>query len=194
MEVQELQYKLEEFRPFIVVHGKEIDKSNEKVKEFIELYYQLTGKRVGEGTCRNCIFDAYMELSIKTKEQLKRLVMPSKFKLRKGRVVVFSHTDYTNANITDEVAMKMIAFNSKHAGNFENPSEVLAAYASIHTGKGTETIIKVEKEPKVDPVKTDDEEPTLSLEELKAKYQEVKGKKPHWKWDEAKILEKLNED
>lgn len=197
MEVQELKDRLDGFQPFIVVHGKEIDRNNEKVKEFIELYYELTGKRVGEGTCRNCIFDAYMELSIKTKEQLKRLVMPCKFKLLKGRVVVFNNTDYTNANITDEVAMKMIAFNSKHAGNFENPHEVLAAYASSHTGKGTETIIKVEKETtisKMETVQKEDEEPTLSLEELKAKYQEVKGKKPHWKWDEAKILEKLNED
>lgn len=197
MEVQELQSKLEEFRPFIVVHGKEIDKDNEKVKEFIEIYYELTGKRVGEGTCRNCIFDAYMELSIKTKEQLKRLVMPCKFKLLKGRVVVFNNTDYTNANITDEVAMKMIAFNSKHAGNFENPHEVLAAYASSHTGKGTETIIKVEKEPKTEATEENVNaimDSVLDLEELKRKYEAAKGKKPHWKWNAEKILEKLNED
>lgn len=194
MEAQELKEKLDSFQPFIVVHGKEIDKSNEKVKEFIELYYQLTGKRVGEGTCRNCIFDAYMELAVKTKDQLKRLVMPSKFKLRSGRVVVFNNTDYTNANITDEVVMQMIAFNRKHAGNFENPDEVLAAYAKAHTGKGTETIIKVEKEPKVEAVESEDVEPTLSLDELKSKYQEVKGKKPHWKWSYDTILSKLNED
>ena len=89
MEVKELKEKLDGYRPFIFLSGKEIDRSNENVNEFIELYFKLTGKRVGEGTCKNCIFDAYVELSIKTDNQLKRLVMPSKFKLRKGRVVVF---------------------------------------------------------------------------------------------------------
>lgn len=194
MEVHELQNKLEGYRPFIVVHGKEIDKNNENVKEFIELYYKLTGKRVGEGTCRNCIFDAYMELSIKTKQQLKRLIMPSKFKMKEGRVVIFNNTDYTNANMTDEVAMEMLAFNVKHAGNFLNPEDVLEAFSKLGKPKAKKAVKEVEKEVSEEVVDEVSEEVELTLDELKEKYKEVKGKKPHWKWDEAKILEKLNED
>ena len=194
MEVQELKDKLDGFQPFIVVHGKEIDKSNEKVKEFIELYYQLTGKRVGDGTCRNCIFDAYMELSIKTKEQLKRLIMPCKFKMKEGRVVIFNNTDYTNANMTDEIAMQMVAFNVKHAGNFLDPEAVLKAFAESKTSKPKKEVKEIEKEPTISKTETVQQEELLTLDDLKAKYQEVKGKKPHWKWDYDTIVAKLNED
>ena len=75
--------------------------------------------------------------------------MPSKFKLRKGRVVVFGNSDYTNANITDEVAMKMIASNVKNAGNFENPDEVLEAYHS-QIAKGSETVVVIENKATVE--------------------------------------------
>lgn len=190
MEVQELQAKLEEFRPFIVLSGKEIDKGHEKVKEFIELNYKLTGKRVGEGTCKNCIFDAYMELSIKTDEQLKRLIMPSKFKMKEGRVVIFNNTDYTNANMTDEIAMQMVAFNVKHAGNFLNPDEVLKAFAESRKSKPKKAVKEVEKEADISKTETT----ALTIDELKEKYKEVKGKKPHWKWDASTIVAKLNED
>jgi hypothetical protein len=183
MEIKELKDKLAEYRPYIVVSGKEIDKDHEKVKDFIELYHKLTGKRVGEGTCRNCILDAYMDLSMKTENQLKTMIMPSKYKMKEGRVVIFNNTDYTNANMTDEVALQMVAFNTKHAANFLNGDELLKAYNGI-----TEKV-EVESED------VSDEEPTVpTLEELRANYKEIKGKKPHWKWDEATILEKLNED
>jgi len=183
MEIQELKDRLEGYRPSIVVSGKEIDKNDENVKDFIELYYKLTGKRVGEGSCRNCIFDAYMELSIKTDKQLKRLIMPSKYKMREGRVVVFNNTDYTNANMTDEVALQMVAFNVKHAGNFLNPDELLEDYSS----KGKKKVVEVVKEA-VEP----NENPTF--DELKAAYKEKTGKKPHHKWNYDRIMEKLNED
>jgi len=187
MEISELKDKLNEYRPFIVVSGKEIDKGNEKVQEFIELYAKLTGKRVGEGTCRNCILDAYMDLAMKTENQLKKLLMPSKYKLKEGRVVVFQNTDYTNANITDEVAMKMIAFSSKHAGNFVNGEELLKDYSEL-----TQEIEVIDDAPTVLEELLEVQEPTL--EELRANYKEIKGKKPHWKWDEETILAKLNED
>jgi hypothetical protein len=190
MEVKELKERLDGFRPFIFVSGKEIDRSNANVVEFIELYFKLTGKRVGEGTCKNCIFDAYVELSIKNENQLKRLVMPNKFKLRQGRVVIFNNTDYTNANITDDVAMKMIAFNSKHAGNFENPTEVLAAYETYRP-KTKEKVTVIENKKPIEPKEV--ATPT-KLDDLRAEYLEKKGKKPHWKWDETRLLDKLNED
>lgn len=190
MEVHELRSKLEEFRPFIVLSGKEIDKSHEKVQEFIELNYKLTRKRVGEGTCKNCIFDAYMELSIKTDKQLKTLVMPSKFKMKEGRVVIFNNTDYTNANMTDEVAMKMVAFNVKHAGNFLNPDEVLQAFAEL-SKKPAKKAAKVVEEDDIEELHKDLE---LTLEYLRDKYKDEMGKKPHWRWSAETILEKLNED
>lgn len=203
MEVEELKAKLSEFRPFIIVSGKEIDKSNEKVKEFIELYYKLTGKRVGEGSCRNCIFDAYMEISIKTEKQLKLLVMPSKFKMREGRVVVFNNTDYTNANMTDEVALAMVAFNSKHAGNFVNPGELLEAFSGKMPPKGKEKVIVIEK--KVEGVKNtysdvlneiekEESEQPPTLDELKAAYKEKTGRAAHYKWNYDRLVEKLNEN
>lgn len=193
MNVQELKDKLEGFRPSILVIGKEIDKSDENVKDFIELYYQLTGKRVGEGTCRNCIFDAYMELSMKTDKQLKQLVMPSKYKMREGRVVVFNNTDYTNANMTDEVALEMVGFNVKHAGNFINGDELLNDYKPKKKAKAKKAVLEVESSVKIDEVETDEHD-GLTLEEVKELYKAKKGKKPHWKWDSDTILEKLNED
>jgi hypothetical protein len=173
MEVNELKEKLDGFRPFIFVSGKEIDRADQNVSEFIELYFKLTGKRVGEGTCKNCIFDAYVELSIKNENQLKRLIMPNKFKLRKGRVVVFNNSDYTNANITDEVAMKMIAFNSKHAGNFENPDEVLAEYYAQRP-KVTETVVVVENTKPIEPKK---EQP---IEQVTVFTKKRRGRKPKY--------------
>lgn len=190
MEVHELKAKLQELRPFIVVSGKEIDKDNEKVKEFIELNHKLTGKRVGEGTCKNCIFDAYMELSIKTDEQLKRLIMPSKFKMKEGRVVIFNNTDYTNANMTDEIAMQMVAFNVKHAGNFLNPDEVLKAFAESRKSKPKKAV-EIVKEDDIEELHEDLE---LTLDYLRDKYKEEMGKKPHWRWSAETILAKLNED
>jgi hypothetical protein len=193
MNVQELKTKLEGYRPSILVSGKEIDKNDENVKDFIELYYQLTGKRVGEGTCRNCIFDAYMELSIKTDKQLKQLVMPSKYKMRKGRLVVFNNTDYSNANMTDEVALAMVNFNIKHAGNFLNGDELLSDYKLKKKVKAKKVVSEVESSVKVDETEPESAElPTL--DEIKALYKEKKGKKPHWKWSYDTILEKLNED
>jgi hypothetical protein len=193
MNVQELKDKLEGYRPSILVSGKEIDKNDENVKDFIELYYQLTGNRVGEGTCRNCIFDAYMELSIKTEKQLKQLVMPSKYKMREGRVVVFNNTDYTNANMTDEVALEMVGFNVKHAGNFINGDELLGDYKPKKKTKAKEVVSEVESS--VEAEKSDTESAELpTLDELKELYKAKKGKKPHWKWDYDTILEKLNED
>jgi len=190
MKVSELKDKLGEFRPFIVVSGKEIDKGHEKVQEFIELYHQLTGKRVGQGTCRNCILDAYVEISMKNAKQLKQLTMKSKYELKKGRVVVFQNTDYTSANMTDEVALKMIAFSSKHAGNFVNGGELLDAYNEI-----TKEVEVIEDAPTVlEEVLEEDENELVSLQAARDKYKEVKGKKPHWKWSEEKILAKLNED
>lgn len=194
MEVQVLKVELERFRPHIVVSKREIDRNSPEVVEFIELYYKLTGKRVGEGKCRNCILDAYMELSLKNEKQLKRLLMPSKFKLKEGRVVVFNNTDYTNANMTDDVAMKMIEFSAKHAGNFVNPKEVMDAFREKNP-VGEQEALPMPPQPDEDVEKTPEkDEETLSLEELKAKYKDVKGRKPHWKWDYDRILEKLNED
>jgi hypothetical protein len=193
MSVQELKQKLEGYRPSILVSGKEIDKNDENVKDFIELYRQLTGKVVGEGSCRNCIFDAYMELSMKTDKQLKQLVMPSKYKMREGRVVVFNNTDYTNANMTDEVALEMVGFNVKHAGNFINGDELLSDYKPKKKVESKKEVSEVEID--VDVVETESgSTEILTPEELKALYKKKKGKKPHWKWDYDTILEKLNED
>ena len=193
MNVKELKDKLEGYRPSILVSGKEIDKNDENVKEFIEVYYEITGKRVGEGTCRNCIFDAYMELSMKTDKQLKQLVMPSKYKMREGRVVVFNNTDYTNANMTDEVALEMVGFNVKHAGNFINGDELLSDYKPKKKAKAKNAVLEVEGSVKIDEVEADEHD-GLTFEEVKQLYKAKKGKKPYWKWSYDTILEKLNED
>ncbi len=115
---------LEEVKPHFKPNV-EVDKENEYVKKFIKAYKVLTGKTVGAGKCKNCVLDAYFELKLKTDKQLKFMTMERKYKLKDNRVVGFKNSHYTNANITDAIALDMVKANANHSRSFVNGSELL---------------------------------------------------------------------
>lgn len=114
--------------PFINVPKGHIDKANESVISFINFYQKLTGKKVGEGSCKDCILDALFELKTLTPNQLKNLLMEKNYILKKTKVVGFKGSHYTNANITDAVAFDMVTFSRSNAANFENGEQLLKDY------------------------------------------------------------------
>ncbi len=126
MTPHELQELLTEVGPLIVVPKGQIDREHPTVKRFLDVYRKLKGKRVGDGTCQNCILDAYFELKSLTENQLKFITMERRFKLNENALVYFKHAHYTTANITDEVALEMVKANRGHARSFENGDALLA--------------------------------------------------------------------
>jgi len=139
MTPNEITELLNEVSPFIVVPKGQIDKSNPVVIRFLEMHHALTGKRVGEGTCQNCILDALFEIKSLNKHQLNILTMEHKFKLRPNALVFFQNSHYTNANITDEIALEMVIANRNQSRSFVNGEELLAALdagAKVEKPKG----------------------------------------------------------
>jgi hypothetical protein len=122
----EIKELLNEVSPLIVVPKGHIDKGNATVIRFLAMYKELTGKRVGEGTCHNCILDAFFELKSLNEDQLKIITMERKYKLRPNALVHFNQSHYTNANITDEVSLTMVMANRNQAKSFVNGEELLA--------------------------------------------------------------------
>lgn len=123
----EIKELLNEVSPLIVVPKGHIDKAHPTVVRFLAMYKELTGKKVGEGTCQNCVLDAFFELKSLNEDQLKFITMERKFKLRPNALVAFNNSHYTNANITDEVALAMVTANRNQARSFVNGEELLAA-------------------------------------------------------------------
>lgn len=120
----------------MLVKGGQIDKKHPLILEFIALYKKLTGKTVGQGNCRNCIIDAFFELNQVVKTPNKLEAMTGKHKLK--RMFDFGHRHYTNANMTDELAVKMVRENRRIAAYFENPDALLAEADSVALGKAPE--------------------------------------------------------
>ncbi len=81
------------------------------------LYYLIFGKEIVNKTCGNCYRDAYIEIYTKLKRE-KKMPKKSSYQLKAGAVITFfgSSQAYTNANLTDEVAVKYLSLcedNSK---------------------------------------------------------------------------------
>lgn len=76
------------------------------------LYFELYGKIITNTGCSDCYRDAYMQICIKLKRENK---MPKKsdFQLKAGAVIMFfgDSKAYTNANLTNEVALRYISLN-----------------------------------------------------------------------------------
>lgn len=123
----EIKALLNEVSPLLVVPKGQIDKTNSVVIQFLEMHYALTGKKVGEGNCQNCILDAFFEIKSLNEKQLNILTMERKFKLRANSVVHFNQSHYTNANITDDIALAMVIANRNQSRSFVNSEELLAA-------------------------------------------------------------------
>jgi hypothetical protein len=128
MTFEKLQDILQKAKDFVVVAGGAIDKSKPEVIELCDTFFFIYKQKVGVGTCRNCIFDAYFELKQITKEKFNFMTQEKKFKLKRFPVYFGQrHQHYTNVNITDEVALEMVRFSRSTAANFENAEELLAA-------------------------------------------------------------------
>lgn len=76
------------------------------------LYYDLYGKHITRTGCSDCYRDAYMEISIRLKRD-KTMPKKSNYELKPGAVITFfgEAKAYTNANLTDEVAIRFLALN-----------------------------------------------------------------------------------
>lgn len=75
--------------------------------------------------------DAYFGWKILTDKELIFLTMERKYKLKETRLVGFKNSHYTNANITDEIALDMVKFNRNHSNSFENGKELLEEFDAI---------------------------------------------------------------
>lgn len=128
MTEQEFKDYLKSIHGFINVAKGEINKESKEVQDFISFYTKLTGKKIGEGSCKDCILDAYFELSTKTPNQLKILLMEKSYSLKKNKVVGFGGSHYTKDNMTDAVAFEMVRSNRSNAAHFETPEQLLKDY------------------------------------------------------------------
>lgn len=134
MTTQEIKQLIEEVKPHLDP-SKEIDKSNDVIQQFIKAYKKVTGKTLGAGNCKNCIMDAFFEWKTMSEKQLEFLTMERKYKIKETRVVGFNNGHYTKANITDEIALEMVAFNRNHANSFDNGDELLADFDEMNKPK-----------------------------------------------------------
>lgn len=85
------------------------------------LYFNIFGREITNRGCSDCYRDAYMEILI----YLKRTnAMPKKsdFVLKPGAIITFFGEPkcYSNANITDEVALRFLALNPSNEKLFES--------------------------------------------------------------------------
>lgn len=83
------------------------------------MYYMIFGKEITNKGCSNCYRDAYIEIYSKLKREQK---MPKKssYQLKAGAVITFfgSSQAFTNANLTDEVAVKYLSLCEDNAKMF----------------------------------------------------------------------------
>jgi len=126
MTPQDIIDLLDEVKPFLIVPKGKIDKQNETVKKFIKTYQTITGIKLGLGNCQNCLTDAFFNWKTLTEKQLIFLTMERKYKIKETRLIGFNGSHYNNGNITDEIALAMVAANRNHSKGFENGEELLA--------------------------------------------------------------------
>ena len=83
------------------------------------LYFELYGKIITNTGCSNCYRDAYIEICTRLKRE-KKMPTKSDFQLKAGAVITFfgSSKAYTNANLTNEVAIRYLSLNSDNAKMF----------------------------------------------------------------------------
>lgn len=83
------------------------------------MYYLIFGKEITNKGCSNCYRDAYIEMYTKLKREQK---MPKKssYQLKAGAVITFfgSSQAFTNANLTDEVAVKYLSLCEENTKMF----------------------------------------------------------------------------
>lgn len=83
------------------------------------LYFKLYGRAITNTGCSNCYRDAYIEICTKLKRE-KKMSKKSDFQLKAGAVITFfgSSQAYTNANLTNEVAIRYLSLNPSNEKMF----------------------------------------------------------------------------
>lgn len=84
------------------------------------LYFALFGKEITNKGCSNCYRDAFIEINVKLKK-IKEMPKKSEFVLKAGAVITFFGEPrcYTNANMTDEAALRFLSNNPRNECLFE---------------------------------------------------------------------------
>lgn len=149
----EIEFKnyLKDLGPVINVPKGKIDKQDKRVTDFISFYKNLTGKKLGEGTCKDCILDAYFELLTLNEKKINTMLTPKKYVIKPGKMIGFKTDHYLNTNITDAIALEMVAADRRNAGNFVNGDELLADYDNSQAAPVKAQAPAVEKKEVTDP-------------------------------------------
>ena len=88
------------------------------------LYFNIFGREITNRGCSDCYRDAYMEILIYLKRN-KAMPKKSDFVLKPGAIITFFGEPkcYSNANITDEAALRFLAINPSNEKLFEHLPE-----------------------------------------------------------------------
>lgn len=88
------------------------------------LYFNIFGREITNRGCCDCYRDAYMEILIYLKRN-KAMPKKSDFVLKAGAIITFFGEPkcYSNANITDEAALRFLAMNPSNEKLFEHLPE-----------------------------------------------------------------------
>lgn len=88
------------------------------------LYFNIFGREITNRGCSDCYRDAYMEILIYLKRN-KAMPKKSDFVLKAGAIITFFGEPkcYSNANITDEAAIRFLALNPSNEKLFEKLPE-----------------------------------------------------------------------
>lgn len=84
------------------------------------LYFTLFGKEITNKGCSNCYRDAFIEINVKLKKT-KAMPKKSEYVLKPGAIITFfgERQCYTNANMTDEAALRFLSQNPLNENLFE---------------------------------------------------------------------------
>lgn len=88
------------------------------------LYFNIFGREITNRGCSDCYRDAYMEILNYLKRN-KAMPKKSDFVLKPGAIITFFGEPkcYSNANITDEAALRFLAMNPSNEKLFEHLPE-----------------------------------------------------------------------
>lgn len=88
------------------------------------LHFNIFGREITNRGCSDCYRDAYMEILIYLKRN-KAMPKKSDFVLKPGAIITFFGEPkcYSNANITDEAALRFLAMNPSNEKLFEHLPE-----------------------------------------------------------------------
>ncbi len=88
------------------------------------VYYQLFGRVISNKGCSDCYRDAYIEIKVKLKT-MKAMPKKSEFVLKPGAIITFfgEQKCYSNANMTDEAALRFLSLNPRNEKLFEKLPE-----------------------------------------------------------------------